>query len=128
MMMANTDRHKELIRRWIAFANTGFAGSFDRFIAAGYIGHTGAAKMDRAELERAERQFCEAFPDAHHTIDDLIAEVIGWSFGRRLERRIKASSKGFPRRIAPSSSRGWWCTESPETRSRNRGARSIFSG
>ena len=74
MMMANTDRHKELIRRWIAFANTGFAGSFDRFIAAGYIGHTGAAKMDRAELERAERQFCEAFPDAHHTIDDLIAE------------------------------------------------------
>jgi steroid delta-isomerase-like uncharacterized protein len=74
MMIANADQHKELIRRWIAFANTGFAGSFDPFIAAGYIGHTGAATMDRAELERAERRFCAAFPDAHHTIDDLIAE------------------------------------------------------
>jgi len=30
--------------------------------------------MDRVELERLERQFVEAFPDAHHTIDDLIAE------------------------------------------------------
>jgi predicted ester cyclase len=30
--------------------------------------------MDRGELERLERRFCEAFPDAHHTIDDLIAE------------------------------------------------------
>lgn len=63
-----------LNRRWIAFANTGFAGSFDPFIAADYIGHAGAATMDRAELERAERRFCAAFPDAHHTIDDLIAE------------------------------------------------------
>ena len=25
-------------------------------------------------LERLERQFCEAFPDARHAIDDLIAE------------------------------------------------------
>lgn len=30
--------------------------------------------MDLAELERLERQFGAAFPDAHHTIDDLIAE------------------------------------------------------
>ena len=30
--------------------------------------------MDRAELERLERAFLSAFPDAHHSIDDLFAE------------------------------------------------------
>jgi predicted ester cyclase len=30
--------------------------------------------MDRNELERLDRTFCAAFPEAHHTIDDLIAE------------------------------------------------------
>jgi predicted ester cyclase len=30
--------------------------------------------MDRDELERLERAFCAAFPDAHHAVDDLIAE------------------------------------------------------
>jgi hypothetical protein len=61
-----------LIRQWIAFANTGFAGSFDQFVTANYVGHLGAVSMDQTELERLERQFCAAFPDAHHTIDDLI--------------------------------------------------------
>jgi predicted ester cyclase len=70
----DTDENKDLIRRWIAFANAGFAGSFDQFIAADYVGHMGAAAFDRSELERLERQFCLAFPDAHHTVDDLIAE------------------------------------------------------
>jgi steroid delta-isomerase-like uncharacterized protein len=74
MPFADSERNKELIRRWIAFANAGFAGSFDQFVAADYIGHMGAATMDLAELERLERQFGAAFPDAHHTIDDLIAE------------------------------------------------------
>ena len=74
MPFADSDRNKELIRRWIAFANAGFAGSFDQFVAADYVGHLGATTMDRAELERLERQFGDAFPDAHHTIDDLIAE------------------------------------------------------
>ena len=71
----DTDRNKELIRRWIAFANAGFAGSFDQFVASDYIGHMGAACLDRAELERLERQFGTAFPNVHHRIDDLIAEA-----------------------------------------------------
>ena len=66
--------NKDLIRRWIDFSNAGFAGRFNDFIAPDYIGHLGAATMDRTELERLERQFCAAFPDAHHAIDDLIAE------------------------------------------------------
>jgi steroid delta-isomerase-like uncharacterized protein len=74
MALIDTDRNKALIRRWIAFANAGFAGSFDQFVAPDYIGHMGAARLDRADLERLERQFGTAFPDAHHTIDDLIAE------------------------------------------------------
>ena len=65
---------KDLIRRWIAFANAGFAGDFREFIAPDYIGHLGAVDMDATELERLEREFCAAFPDATHSIDDLIAE------------------------------------------------------
>jgi steroid delta-isomerase-like uncharacterized protein len=70
----DTEKNKALIRRWIDFANAGFVGNVDEFIAADYIGHLGAVAMDRDELERAEREFCRAFPDAHHVVEDLIAE------------------------------------------------------
>jgi len=65
---------KDLIRRWVAFANAGFLGNFDEFISRDYVGRLGMMAMDRNELERLERQFNEAFPDAQHSIDDLIAE------------------------------------------------------
>lgn len=73
-MPIELDNNKNLIRRWIDFSNAGFAGSFADFISADYLGHLGASTMDRSELERLERQFSAAFPDAHHTINDLIAE------------------------------------------------------
>ena len=69
-----TADNKELVRRWIAFANAGFPGTFDDFIAADYVGHLGGGTMDRAELERTERAFMDAFPDAQHSIDDLFAD------------------------------------------------------
>jgi steroid delta-isomerase-like uncharacterized protein len=69
-----SDKNKHLIRRWIEFSNTGFSGSFDEFISHDYVGHLGNTTMDRNELERLERQFSAAFPDARHTVDDLIAE------------------------------------------------------
>jgi predicted ester cyclase len=73
-MITSLSDNKELIRRWIAFANTGFLGSFDGFISHDYVGRLGVTVMDRNELERLERQFVEAFPYAQHSIDDLIAE------------------------------------------------------
>lgn len=73
-MSSTTETNKGVIRRWIAFANEGFPGPFDAFIAEDYVGHLGAATMDRPELERLERQFAAAFPDARHTVDDLLAE------------------------------------------------------
>lgn len=73
-MVTKLDKNKELIRRWIEFSNTGFAGSLDDFISPDYVGHLGATTMDRDELERVERQFYAAFPDARHAINDLIAE------------------------------------------------------
>jgi steroid delta-isomerase-like uncharacterized protein len=73
-MPTELDTNKELVRRWIEFSNAGFVGSLDDFISPDYAGHLGATTMDRNELERLERQFSAAFPDAHHAIDDLIAE------------------------------------------------------
>jgi steroid delta-isomerase-like uncharacterized protein len=70
----DTAKNKDLIRRWIDFSNAGFVGSLDAFIAADYIGHLGAVAIGRNELERLEREFCRAFPDAHHVVEDLIAE------------------------------------------------------
>jgi steroid delta-isomerase-like uncharacterized protein len=93
----DSNKNKDLIRRWIAFGNTGFAGSFEPFISDDYVGHLGATTMDRHELERLERQFCSAFPDAHHTIDDLIAEddrVVLRTTGRATHR---GSFEGIPR-------------------------------
>jgi steroid delta-isomerase-like uncharacterized protein len=69
------DQNKELIRRWIAFANTGFPGALDEYIAGDYVGHLpGFPDQDRAELERLERAFVKAFPDTKHSIEDLFAE------------------------------------------------------
>ena len=69
------DQNKELIRRWIGFANAGFPGAFDDFIASHYVGHVpGVPNQDRTELERLERTFVKAFPDSQHSIEDIIAE------------------------------------------------------
>src|SRR4051794_21399754 len=73
-MPSELDTPKDLIRRWIEFSKAGFAGRFDDFISPDYVGHLGAATFGRDELERLERQFFRAFPDAHHAINDLIAE------------------------------------------------------
>ena len=69
-----TDPNCVLISRWIAFANAGFPGDFAEFFAVDYVGHLGGSEMGRAELERLEREFLKAFPDTHHTIEDLLAE------------------------------------------------------
>ena len=92
------DKHKDLIRRWIAFSNSGFRGKFDQFIAADYVGHLGAATIDCDELEQLERQFSTAFPDAYHAIDDLIAEddrVV-------LRTTARATHRGLFEGIAPT--------------------------
>ena len=72
--MTRLQENKDLIRRWIAFSNAGFSGSFDQFISHDYVGHVSGTVMDCEELERLERQFTAAFPDAQHSVDDLIAE------------------------------------------------------
>jgi predicted ester cyclase len=73
-MPQELEANKDLIRRWIGFSNAGFLGQFDEFISDDYVGHLGAFQMNLGELERLERQFSAAFPDAQHAIDDLIAE------------------------------------------------------
>jgi predicted ester cyclase len=69
-----TDQNKELIRRWIAFANAGFHGPFGEFVDDDYVGHLGDTDMGIAELERAERAFTRAFPDTQYSIEDIVAE------------------------------------------------------
>jgi hypothetical protein len=59
--------NKELIRRWIAFANTGFDGHFTEFITPDYIGHLEAAPPNtpRQPTSRARASgVLEAIPSA----------------------------------------------------------------
>ncbi len=86
-MPTELDKNADLIRRWIEFSNAGFAGGLNDFISPDYVGHLGTTTMDRNELERLERQFSAAFPDAHHAINDLIAE------GDRVVLRTTAHAK-----------------------------------
>ena len=82
----DTDRNRELIRRWLAFGEAGFNGDFDEFIARHYVGHIGGGNdMDRAELERLERNYAVAFGDVRYEIQDLIAE------GDRVVLRVESS-------------------------------------
>jgi hypothetical protein len=41
------DQNTDLVRRWIAFAEAGFRGNFDEFIAADCVGHLGECVMHR---------------------------------------------------------------------------------
>jgi predicted ester cyclase len=93
------DRNKDLIRRWIAFADQGFRGDFGEFISADYVGHLGGSDMDRAELERLERAFAASFPDTRRTIEDLRADA------DRVILRVteRATHRGEFQAIAPTN-------------------------
>jgi predicted ester cyclase len=71
------EANKELIRRWLAFADDGFSGHFDTFIVPEYVGHLSSTDktMDRTELERLERQFTAAFSGTRRMVKDLLAEA-----------------------------------------------------
>ena len=68
------EQNKEVIRRWLAFADRGFDGEFGEFIRPDYVGHLSTKTMDVAELERLERAFTAAFSGTSRQIKDLIAE------------------------------------------------------
>jgi hypothetical protein len=126
-VVTDSDKNKDLIRQWIAFGNAGFAGGFEPFISDDYIGHLDATAMDRNELERLERQFCIAFPDAQHSIDDLIAEAIVWFFERQRGLRTVAHSRALLEQIDEWSSLAWSYTGSRTAKSPSHGAKSTSS-
>jgi predicted ester cyclase len=75
--------HLALIRRWLQMADDGFAGDFGRYFTDDYAGHlSGRIHMDLPELQRLERAFAAAFPDARRRIDDL------WGAGDKVVLRI----------------------------------------
>lgn len=71
-----TTENKDLIRRWLSFAESGFRGSFGDYIADDYVGHLSASEtMNASRLEEVERTFAAAFSDTHYVIHDLLAEA-----------------------------------------------------
>jgi hypothetical protein len=75
----NTMENKRLIQRWMAFADAGFPGPFDEFIAADYVGHLGGATMDRANSNGLNGRL-----SAHSLMRDIpsrrcLPRVTAWS-------------------------------------------------
>ena len=121
--MTSQQDNKDLVRRWIEFSNAGFAGNFDQFIPHDFVGHVGATVMDRDELQRLERQFGVAFPDAHHSIDDLIAEGDRVVLRTTAHVTTAAGSRVSNQRVGRWSSQGSWFTASRTAGSPNPGVR-----
>jgi hypothetical protein len=77
--------NKDLIRRWIDFSNSGFAGSLDRFISTDYIGHLGAATIGRDELERLNASSVQRSQMRITRSRIWLPKTIASFFGRPLE-------------------------------------------
>jgi hypothetical protein len=57
----NSDENKQLIRRWLEMADTGFSGNFGEFFTPDYAGHlTGRIHMDLADLPAVEDEVVAA--------------------------------------------------------------------
>ncbi|MBS0396785.1 MAG: GNAT family N-acetyltransferase, partial [Proteobacteria bacterium] len=79
---ARSAAHVALLRRWLAFADAGFAGDFGEFFTPGYAGHlSGRIHMDLAELVRLEHGFAAAFAPVVRSVEEL------WGTGDRVVLR-----------------------------------------
>lgn len=77
----------ELIRRWLRMADAGFDRDFGEFFSADYAGHvSGRIHMDLPELQRLERAFAAAFPDARRRVEDL------WGAGDKVVLRVTTAA------------------------------------
>lgn len=72
--MTEQEINRNLIRDWIANGNNGFSRNFEDYISLDFVGHGRGGVIDFQELQRLELAFVEAFPDAHYSVEDLIAE------------------------------------------------------
>ena len=97
--MEECEANLRLIRRWLKFADAGFAGDFGEFLQPDYAGHlSGRIHMDLRELERLERGFTSAFAGVTRSIEDLFAA--GDKVVLRLTTRAthRAEFNGIPAR------------------------------
>ena len=70
------ETNKALVRRFIdEVHNTGNFARFDELFAPDYVNRSGEPNAnDRASRERLIKDYRDALPDLHVTIDDMIAE------------------------------------------------------
>ena len=94
--------HLATLRRWIAMAETGFAGDFLEVFTPDYTGHlAGRIDLDLALLKQTELSFGQSFTDTVRTVHELLA------FDDRAVMRIttECTHSGEFRGIAPTGRR-----------------------
>jgi predicted ester cyclase len=76
--MGMSEQNKALVRRWIAEIDRRNFAVADELVAADYIDHNpplpGTAH-GREGVKQTNAMLYSAFPDAHHTIEEQIAEA-----------------------------------------------------
>ena len=71
--MAPND-NKELIRRWLKMAESGFSGDFNEYFTPDYTGHVSSqAPQTLDDLIRLERGFAASFSNLSYEVNDLFA-------------------------------------------------------
>jgi predicted ester cyclase len=82
------DENKALVREWFAEVDKGAQADFERFLAADYVDHTPPPIPVTTKAREAVREYSATFraavSDAHHVVEDQIAE------GDRVVSRITA--------------------------------------
>ena len=93
----NIEKNKAIARRYIELWSTGTLALADEVLAEDYVDHTHPHQAPGPESVKQEvMAFREGFPDAHITIEQIIAEVDTVAFRFTLRGTHVGTFAGFP--------------------------------
>ena len=88
-----SEENKALMQRWVEDINKGSVALFDEVFGDCVYYSSATGELKREALKEFQVSILVAFPDAHYTIEDQVAEgdkvVTRWSFTGTFQRELK---------------------------------------
>ncbi|MFC1639206.1 ester cyclase [Gemmatimonadota bacterium] len=90
-------QNKEIIRHWIEQLDARNVAIYDELLAEGAVMHfPGGVTVTREEAIKGEEAWYTAFPDTHHTIEDLVADGDKVVLREHVKGTHRAEFQGIP--------------------------------